>query len=75
MIQLQQSRWNNVCITGLYMNDEQLFVGKNSNLPSFWMMSNQPLCLDWMMSTPEITIKDGKVTGQVWSNICPGPAF
>jgi hypothetical protein len=74
-IQLAQSLFNNVCITGLYLNNEQLFVGKNSNLPSFWLDDNGPYCLDHNLSTPEITIQDGEVTARIWSNTCPGPAF
>ena len=64
--QLQSSSEDGVCITSLSINSNQLFVGKNNNLPSFWIDENDQYCLDDFMSTSQITIQNE----QVISSIC-----
>ena len=64
--QLQSSSEDGVCITSLSINSNQLFVGKNNNLPIFWIDGNDQYCLDDFMSTSQITIQNE----QVISSIC-----
>ena len=64
--QLQSSSEDGVCITSLSINSNQLFVGKNNNLSSFWIDGNDQYCLDDFMSTSQITIQND----QVISSIC-----
>ena len=64
--QLQSSSEDGVCITSLSINSNQLFVGKNNNLASFWIDGNDQYCLDDFMSTSQITIQND----QVISSIC-----
>ena len=65
-LQLQSSSENGVCITSLSINRNQLFVGKNNNLTSFWIDGNDQYCLDDFMSTSQITLQNE----QVISSIC-----
>ena len=60
-LQLQSSSGDGVCITSLSINNNQLFVGKNNNLSSFWIDENDQYCLDDFMSTSQITIKNERV--------------
>ena len=64
--QLQSSNGDGACITSLSININQLLVGKNSNLPSFWIDGNDQYCLDDFMSTSQITLQNE----QVISSIC-----
>ena len=66
-LQLQATSTDGVCITSLSVNDKQLLVGKNGDLPSFWMSTNRLKCTSQRMTTSEITIKDGKII----SSECP----
>ena len=50
-----------VCITGLYLNDEQLLVGKDNDLEGFWLDQDQPNCVDGYMSTSHMIIQNGQV--------------
>ena len=50
-----------VCITGLYLNDKQLLVGKDNDLEGFWLDQDQPFCKDGYMSTSHIIIQNGQV--------------
>ena len=65
-LQLQSSSEDGVCITSLSINSNQLFVGKNNNLTSFWIDGNDQYCLDDFMSTSQITLQNE----QVISSIC-----
>ena len=65
-LQLQSSSGDGVCITSLSIDNIPLFVGKNKNLPSFWIDENDQYCLDDFMSTSQITIQNG----QVISSLC-----
>ena len=65
-LQLQSSSGDGVCITSLSIENNQLFVGKNNNLTSFWIDGNDQYCLDDFMSTSQITIQNE----QVISSIC-----
>ena len=65
-LQLQSSSENGVCITSLSINSNQLLVGKNNNLTSFWIDGNDQYCLDDFMSTSQITLQNE----QVISSIC-----
>ena len=66
-LQLQATSTDGVCITSLSVNNKQLLVGKNGDLPSFWMSTNRLKCTGQRMTTSEITIKDGKII----SSECP----
>ena len=65
-LQFQSSSGDGVCITSLSIDNIPLFVGKNKNLPSFWIDENDPYCLDDFMSTSQITIQNG----QAISSLC-----
>ena len=64
--QLQSSSGDGVCITSLSINNLQLFVGKNNNLPSFWIDGNDQFCLKDFISTSQIIIR----SEQVISSLC-----
>ena len=59
--QLKASNDDGVCITSLSVNGEQLLVGRNNDLPSFWMNQKNPQCKNDRMTTSQITIKNGEV--------------
>ena len=59
--QLQASNDDGVCITSLSVNGKQLLVGKNSDLPNFWMNQKNPKCSNSHMTTSQITIKNEEV--------------
>ena len=50
-----------VCISGLYVNEEQIFVGKNNDLPFFVLTNAEMLCTNDQMATPLITIQNGEI--------------
>ena len=62
ILQLQSTSTDGVCITGLFINDSQLLVGKNDDLQSFWMDSNELYCQDNFLSATQITIQNGQVS-------------
>ena len=71
---MQSTETNGACITSLSMitkfdsqgpNVKQVLVGKNDNLPSFWMDQNDQYCLDNLMSSSQITIQNGQVNSSV----------
>ena len=66
--QLQSKGDDGVCITSLTVNGNEMLVGKLNDQPSFWIDGNQNHCRDGSMSTPQITIKNGKVL----SSSCKG---
>ena len=59
--QLQSSNTDGTCITSLSINENQLLVGKNNDLQSFWIDGNDRYCLNFFMSSSQITIKNGQV--------------
>ena len=59
--QLQASNDDGVCITSLSVNDKQLLVGKNNDLPNFWMNQRNPKCTKSHMTTSQITVKNGEI--------------
>ena len=59
--QLQASNDDGVCITSLSFNGKQLLVGKNNDLPSFWMNQRLPKCSNGHMTTPQITFKNDEI--------------
>ena len=68
---MQSTATNGACITSLSMitkfdsqgpNVKEVLVGKNDNLPSFWMDQNDQYCLDNFMSSSQITIQNERVT-------------
>ena len=63
--QLHSSNGDGACITSLSININQLLVGKNSNLPSFWIDGNDQYCLDDFMSSSQITIQNGQISSSV----------
>lgn len=50
-----------VCISGLWMNDDQILVGRNKDLPYFVLDSTDNFCTSNKMRTNSITIQNGKV--------------
>ena len=61
-IQLQASNDDGVCITSLSLNGEQVLVGKNNDLPSFWINQKNPRCFQGRhMTTSQITIKNAEI--------------
>ena len=69
VIQLVSTNDDGVCITGLFINGNQLFVGKNSDLRSFWIDEAPQYCYDNGMAARFITIHETKrVTS---SSFCP----
>ena len=50
-----------VCITSLYINEEQILVGKDDDLEGFWLDHDQPNCVDGYMSSSHMIFKNGKV--------------
>ena len=60
-IQLQSSNDNAVCISSFEVNGQQLLVGNSNSQKFFWIDGNQNRCDDNFMSTPQITIQNGKV--------------
>lgn len=67
-IRLQSTSDDEVCITGLFLNDHQILVGKNNDKKSFWLHQNQTSCSDVYMITDQLTIRNGTVT----SSSCKG---
>ena len=67
-LQFQSSSGDGVCITSLSINNNQLFVGKNNNLPSFWIDGNDQYCLDDFMSTSQIIIQNEQVISSLCKN-------
>ena len=59
--QLQSTSSDGTCITSLSINENQLLVGKNNDLQSFWIDGNDRYCLNFFMSSSQITIKNGQV--------------
>ena len=59
--QLQSSGDDGVCITSLTVNGSEMLVGKLDDQAAFWIDGNQNHCRDGSMSTPQITIKNGKI--------------
>ena len=59
--QLQSSNIDGACITSLSINGNQLLVGKNNDLQSFWIDGDDRYCLDDFMSSSQITIKNEQV--------------
>ena len=58
LILLSTTSGDGVCITGLFYNNNQLLVGQNDNLRSFWIDGNGQYCLDNFMATREIGIRN-----------------
>ena len=50
-----------VCITGLFVDGEQILVGKNSDQTFFTLDSDGLQCSTKRMKTKSITIQDAKV--------------
>ena len=61
-LQLQQTSTDGVCITGLFINGNQLLVGKNDDLQSFWIDGDANDCQDNFLSSTQITIQNGQVS-------------
>ena len=60
-----------ICITGLFVNGNQLHVGKNEDQKSFWIVSDNISCEDDQMQTDGIVIQNSKVA----SSICTAPGI
>ena len=50
-----------VCISGLFFNNEQVFVGPNNDIEHFSMDQDGLICSDEKMKTSTISIKNGIV--------------
>lgn len=57
--QLERTNTDGVCITSLTVDGNQLLVGKNNDLQSFWIDGDHNNCLDDFMGTTQITIQNG----------------
>ena len=68
LILLDSTTDDGACITGLFYNNNQLLVGKNNDLRSFWIDGDQQDCLDDFMSTSQIGIRNGVA----FSSSCEG---
>ena len=55
--QMKELAYDGVCITSLSFEGDQLLVGQNNNLSSFWLDRDQNYCLDGFMSTPHIEFR------------------
>ena len=60
LILLSTTSGDGACITGLFYNNNQLLVGQNNDLRSFWIDVDDQYCLDNFMSTREIGIRNGR---------------
>ena len=54
-----------ICITGLFVNGNQLHVGKNKDQKSFWIDSDEISCDDNIMKTDEIVIQNSKIASSI----------
>ena len=61
-LQLTSTSGDGVCITGLFINGNQLLVGKNDDLQSFWIDSDDLYCHYNFLSSTQITIQNGRVS-------------
>ena len=59
-----------ICITGLFVNENQFHFGKNSDQESFWISSDDNACVDDHMKTDGIVIQDFKVVSSVCTKPC-----
>ena len=69
LFEIRPSDPNDICITGLFINENQLLVGKNNDQESFWMVGADLSCDDSQMKTDRIVIQNSKVA----SSICETP--
>ena len=69
LILLESRTDDGACITGLFYNNNQLLVGYNNDLRSFWIDGNDQYCLDNFVSTTQIAIRNGRA---FHSPSCPG---
>ena len=58
---IHSTSWNGVCITGLFINEKQMIVGKDDDLEAFWIDDDQANCVDGYMSSSHMIFKNGKV--------------
>ena len=56
-----KKNYSQVCITGLFVNDEQVFVGKHQDQAFFTLDSDGIQCSPQRMKTKFITLQDGQV--------------
>ena len=61
IFQLERTSNDGVCITSLFVNGEQILVGMNNDMQSFWIDGDQNKCLFDFTGTTEITIQNGTV--------------
>ena len=61
LITLESTNNNGGCITSLHLNDTQIFVGRTNNLASFWIDGDDNLCMENLMSTSRMFIRNGKI--------------
>ena len=54
-----------ICITGLFVNGNQLLVGENKDKKSFWIDSDEISCDENIMKTDEIVIQNSKITSSI----------
>ena len=59
IIQLESTSSDGVCITSLKIDGRQILVGKNKDMQSFWIDSNDNKCLDNFTGTTQLTIQNG----------------
>ena len=71
LLEIRPSDSDDICIIGLFINENQLLVGKNNDQESFWMVGADLSCDDSQMKTDRIVIQNAKVA----SSICESPGF
>ena len=59
------SNISKICITGLFVNGNQLLVGKDKDQKSFWIDSDEMSCEENIMKTDEIVIQNSKITSSI----------
>ena len=69
LFEIRPSDSDDICITGLFINENQLLVGKNNDQESFWMVGADLSCDDNQMKTDRIVIQNAKIA----SSICESP--
>ena len=52
----------------MFVNENQLLVGKNNDKESFWMVADNLSCDDNQMKTDRIVIQNAKVAWPICSN-------
>ena len=58
-----------ICIGGLFVNENQLYVGKNNNKESFMFVSHGMFCDENEMRTNRIMIQNNRIAASYCSEL------